>query len=121
MTTIRQAIPILAVRDLRVSIEYYQSRLGFERSWGWDAEESFGGVGHGDVEIYFCRGAQGHPGTWIVLEVDDVDALHRDLVARGADIHEPPVDCPWGMREMLVADPDQHRIRFSTPIAHHHH
>ena len=120
MRPIRQVIPILAVRDLRTSIEYWQSRLGFERSWGWDAEESFGGVGHGEVDVFFCRGTQGHPGTWVFLEVDDVDALHGELAERGADIHEPPVDCAWGMREMLVADPDGHRVRFATRLQHPH-
>ena len=115
MTAIRQAIPILSVRDLRTSIEYYQGKLGFENSWGWDAEESFGGVSHSGVDIYF-----GHPGTWIFLAVVAVAALHRDLAERGAEIHDPPSDCPWGMREMIVADPDGHRIRFATRVGHGH-
>jgi uncharacterized glyoxalase superfamily protein PhnB len=47
---------------------------------------------------------------------DDVDALHAEFVRRGAIIQQPPVDRPWGMREMAVATPDGHRMMIGQKI-----
>jgi uncharacterized glyoxalase superfamily protein PhnB len=41
----------------------------------------------------------------------DVDALYEEYKQRGATILEPPKNYPWNMREMLVGDPDEHRLR----------
>ena len=44
------------------------------------------------------------------LHVDDIDALYAEWAARNAIVQQTPADKPWGMREMLVATPDGHRI-----------
>jgi uncharacterized glyoxalase superfamily protein PhnB len=62
----------------------------------------------------FCRDGQGQPGTWITIWVDDVDALFDEFRMTEANVRQEPVDLPWGVREMNVADPDGHRIRFCT-------
>jgi uncharacterized glyoxalase superfamily protein PhnB len=28
---------------------------------------------------------------------------------------EPPEEAPWGVREMMVVDPDGNRLRFANP------
>ena len=48
------------------------------------------------------------------IVVDDVDALHREIVGRKVRVTEPPEDSPWGTREMLVVDPDGNRLRFAN-------
>lgn len=40
----------------------------------------------------------------------DVDAVGRELAGAGMDILESPLDKPWGLREMRIADPDGLRI-----------
>ncbi len=45
------------------------------------------------------------------IDVDDVDALHAELVARGTPC-VPPVDRPYGMRELVVTTVDGHRVVF---------
>ncbi|NEB00791.1 VOC family protein [Streptomyces sp. SID13726] len=44
------------------------------------------------------------------LQVADVTAAHEELLAKGVEIVRPPVQEPWGLVEMWVADPD------GTPI-----
>ena len=63
--------------------------------------------------MQFCQDGQGGPGTWFSVWVDDVDALHERLAARDVDVRQPPTTFVWGVRELNVADPDGHRIRFS--------
>jgi len=107
--------PILSVRDVDASIVYYVEKLGFEFAWCWGEPSEFGAVRAGDFEIYLCREYQGQPGTWVAIDVDDVDALFADLTLRGADVRQPPTNFEWGVREMNVRDPDGHRIRFGAP------
>lgn len=109
-------IPILYSNDIRKSIDYYTTVLGFEESWEWDVEQSFGGVNWGDVRIFFCKQDQGHPGTWLCINLENVDEYYEFIKARGAQILSLPDDKPWFMREMLVSDPDGHIIRFGHGI-----
>jgi uncharacterized glyoxalase superfamily protein PhnB len=46
------------------------------------------------------------------LVVEDVDALHKELVAKGVQIDLEPTDQSWGNREMYVKDTDGNSIRF---------
>jgi predicted enzyme related to lactoylglutathione lyase len=103
--------PILRVEDMSASVAFYVGVLGFENApWGTNeftrVERDFRG-------IYLCRGGQGHAGTWVWIGVDDVRALHRALVARGARIRSEPRNEPWGL-EMQVEDPDGHVLRFGS-------
>jgi catechol 2,3-dioxygenase-like lactoylglutathione lyase family enzyme len=109
-------VPILYATDLEKSIAYYRDQLAFDRSWIWDEEKTFGGASLDCVEIFFCKLAQGNPGTWLAINVDNIDEYHDMIKTRGAEILSIPEDKPWNMREMLVRDPDGHIIRFGTRI-----
>lgn len=42
------------------------------------------------------------------LDVDDVDAMAADLVARGVELLNGPMDRPWGIRTAAFRDPGGH-------------
>lgn len=106
--------PILYVKDFAASMDYYVNKLGFEKKWEWGDLPSFGCVGRGKIEIFLSEGGQGHPGMWMSIFIDDVDALHEDYKNSGASILDPPMNFPWGIREMLVGDLDGHRLRLGS-------
>jgi uncharacterized glyoxalase superfamily protein PhnB len=108
--------PILYSNDVVASLKYYTEVLGFTDSWKWGDPIDFGGIVKDDVEIFFCLHNQGHPGTWIAIIVDDVDAYYEEIKAKGARIITPPKSYEWNMREMLVEDPDGHRLRIGHRI-----
>jgi uncharacterized glyoxalase superfamily protein PhnB len=54
----------------------------------------------------------GVSGGVVFLVVEDVDALHTELVAKGVQIDLEPTDQSWGNREMYVKDTDGNSIRF---------
>jgi uncharacterized glyoxalase superfamily protein PhnB len=114
MATLERINPILCVRDVSDSIAYYTTRLGFTDGFLWGDPATFGSVTRDGLEVMFCQDGQGNPGTWLTIWVDDVDDLFTEFASSGADIRQEPIDLPWGVREMNVADPDGHRIRFST-------
>ena len=103
--------PILYSSDVLKSIQYYTEVLGFENSWNWGTPPSFGGVSKSGLEIFFCENGQGNPGTWLSIFVEDTI-----IKAKGANIVTAPTTMEWGVREMLVADPDGHKIRFGHGV-----
>ena len=48
----------------------------------------------------------------IYIDVDNVDALHRELVEKGVQIEGGPVDQTWNRRELILRDADWNRITF---------
>jgi uncharacterized glyoxalase superfamily protein PhnB len=113
---IESVIPVLYSDDVPRSLAYYTQVLGFEEQWTWDDVPTFGGVLVGNTTIFFCKGNQGHAGTWLCLNVDNVDEYYAAIKEKGAVILSPPEDKPWFMREMLVKDPDGHILRVGHNI-----
>jgi catechol 2,3-dioxygenase-like lactoylglutathione lyase family enzyme len=107
-------IPILNVKNLAVSMDYYVNKLGFRKKWDWGEPPTFGCVVRGKVEIFFCQGAQGQAGTWMSIFMDNVDELYEEYKKSGAIIRMLPSNMPWGVREMNVEDPDGHRLRLGS-------
>ena len=98
-------------------ISRYENGISYPHSasWSWDEPPTFGGVVDSETTIFFCKGDQGHKGTWLALNVDNVDEFYKAIKTKGAEILSPPDTKLWSMREMLVKDPDGHVLR----IGHH--
>lgn len=113
------AVPIVNTSDLEAGIRYYTERLGFRHDWSHGNPADFASVSRGHVAVFLCQNCQGRRPAWIMVFVDDVDALHSELEGRGATIRQPPADREWGMREMLVEDADGNVIRFGHSLDDH--
>ena len=111
-----KSVTILYSKDVAASLNYYVEKLGFEGKWEWDSPPTFGGVFRNDVEVFFCKEDQGHPGTWLSIMVDNVDEYYDSIKDKEAIIISLPDNKPWNMREMLVQDLDGHIIRFGNRI-----
>ena len=109
--------PILYSSDILNSINYYMEVLAFDVHWEWGQPPTFGGVSKDSVQIFFCKEGQGNPGTWISIFINDVDEYYRLIKSKGAKIVSLPDDKEWGLREMLIEDPDGHIIRFGHSIS----
>jgi predicted enzyme related to lactoylglutathione lyase len=102
--------PIFGVERVRASLDYYMSSLGF--SLDWDAGGMVS-VSRGDCTIFLCEWDQGQRGTWAWIGVQDCEALHEELVGRGARIRHPPTNFPWAL-EMQVEDLDGNVLRLGS-------
>ena len=105
------ATPILRVGSLAASLAFYQTGLGFALRW---RDGDFACVGRGDATLMLCEGCQGQPGTWVYVGAGDADLLAEELRGRGVALRHPPTNYPWGARELQVADPDGHVLRFGS-------
>ncbi len=107
----KKSITILYSADIRRSIAYYTERLGFEQQWEWDDPPSFAGVEKDEVEVFFSKVTGAIPEIWFCIVVDNIDDYYNSMKDKGADIRSLPETKPWGMREMIIRDPDGHMIR----------
>jgi hypothetical protein len=107
---LENTIPILSVRSLSASIDYYKNALGFSVDWMDGSMASVSRDGHG---LMLCEGRQGQPGTWVWLGVSDAQALFEELTSRKAIILQGPTNYAWAL-EMQVSDPDGHVLRFGS-------
>ena len=106
-------VPILRVRDLKDSLRYYVDVLGFQAEWGGEEGSTIASVGRDGRSIMLCEGAQGQPGTWVWIGMEDILPLYRRASGRGAKIRQQPENRPWAY-EMQVEDPDGHVLRFGS-------
>jgi catechol 2,3-dioxygenase-like lactoylglutathione lyase family enzyme len=110
-TRVEGIAPILRVRSLPASLDYYIKALGFTLDWqdpGVMASVSRDGCG-----IMLCQGDQGNPGTWVWIGVSDAEVLFQEYSAAGATIRLSPTNYPWAY-EIHVEDPDGHVLRFGS-------
>jgi uncharacterized glyoxalase superfamily protein PhnB len=116
---IRDATPVLLVKDVVKAAAYYTDKLGFkcERFWGeppaftiiWrdGVALMLNQVGPGDT---FRPNADYDGRFSVYIDVGDADALYAEFQAKGADIVCPPEDQPYMMREFQVRDLDGHLL-----------
>ena len=122
-----RASPVLGVRNVRQSAEYYRDVLGFDldpvsgvfQPSGDEPGGVYAIVKRGGVWIHFQirrgdlpeRKRQAFEGD-VYLYVEDVEAIYADLQRRGAKIVQPPAVAPYGLREIRVEDLNGYRLTF---------
>ena len=85
--------PILRVRSVAASLDYYVKVLGFKVDW--QTPGGFASVSRDRCGIFLCEGDQGNFGTWVWIGVEDAEALCEEYRAKGAKIRNPPTNFPW--------------------------
>lgn len=103
--------PVFRVKDVDASIAYYTQALAFELRFRWSND--FACVSQGHCQIFLTNDNQSQPRMWVWIGVENVRTLHKQLVASGANIRNPPNNFEWGL-EMQVADLDGNVLRIGS-------
>jgi uncharacterized glyoxalase superfamily protein PhnB len=127
MPKLTTSAPILLVRDVVHSANWYKDKLGFTISGIWD----HGGLPHTAIlerdglhlMFYLARPDQITP-LWKIVEktsniyfwVDDVETLYKEFIASGATIDFTLYKTPWGTMEFGISDPDEYDVTFGQVI-----
>lgn len=119
---VRELWPLLSVRDMQRSIRFYRDHLGFEVVGAAEAEGA----------VYWCRlrrggaclmlqqfegaavGRAGGDALYVICE--DADDIFSELEAKGVDVQRPVV-AEYGMKQLLVPEPDGRTLVFESPTA----
>ena len=111
---------VLAVADMDRTAAYFRDVLGFRVLWEEAIDWRLAERDSVKVMIGHCPAEKpardiGSHNWFAYLDVDDVDALYAELVARDAEC-TLPADRHYGMREIVVTTIDGHRIVFGQEI-----
>lgn len=112
------AIPVFHASGSVVAEKFYCDSLGFHKEFAYRVDNTrpdpcYMGLTRDGVELHVSSfSGDGVAGGVVFLLVEDVDALHVELVAKGVPIALAPTDQSWGNREMYVKDLDGNSIRF---------
>jgi len=104
---------LLRPTDPGRSRAFYGEQLGLavHREFGTGPERgTVYFLGGGFLEVSGRAEAPPSPALALWLQVEDAAAAEAELRAKGVEIVRPPVEEPWGLVEMWIADPDGTRI-----------
>ena len=109
------AASVFVVSDIAKSIEHYCDVLGFTVTFEYGTPTFYACLCRDDVALHLLAGhkAKRLPGNGaICVFVRDVDAVHAELAARGANVIKPPQNYDYGMRDFDVVDLDGNQLTF---------
>lgn len=127
MPRITASAPVLLVRDVVASADYFRDRLGFSYDRLWGDPPDFCMVDRDGHKVMLSQApadAELVP-HWRVVDmmwdvyfwVDDVDAIYEELQRRGAIIDYELGVKPYDVKEFGVRDLDGHDIAFGQVLA----
>jgi uncharacterized glyoxalase superfamily protein PhnB len=115
---LKKAIPVLHVTSSAAAEEYYCGKLGFTLEFIYRPDvtlpdPAYMGVMRDGAGLHISSfPGDGVAGSAIYIDVDDVDAIHKELVGKGVLTEGGPIDQTWGRRELMLRDADWNRITF---------
>jgi catechol 2,3-dioxygenase-like lactoylglutathione lyase family enzyme len=100
---------LLRPANFERSFRFYAETLDLHVYREWGSGSTRGVVfflGGGFLELSGTSDTPSSEKVSLWMQVRDVDAVGHELDEAGVAIVEPPIDKPWGLREMRVQDPD---------------
>ncbi len=107
---LRQILPELPLDDVARGVAHYRDVLGFKINY---AQHDLGVMDRDSVTLLLIARTERHKGIGsCYVYIRDADALHAELLAKGANVLDEPISMPWGLRQFHVADLEGNRITF---------
>jgi uncharacterized glyoxalase superfamily protein PhnB len=108
---LRKIMPELPLGDVAAGVAHYRDVLGFEVNY---QQGDLGVMDRDGMRLLLIERTARHTGIGSCsFYVTDADALHAELVAKGANVQGEPVSQPWGLREFKVLDLEGNRLSFA--------
>lgn len=110
-------IPVLPVKDLALSIEFYTATLGFVLDWGGGDGSRICSVSRDEHSIMLSEGlTTGTSPQWVWIGLEDA-TLFEKWKALGVKVHQEPKNWTWAF-EMKFEDIDGNILWVGTePIS----
>jgi len=113
--------PVLAVKDVTETVEYWHHVLGFPNKWTWGEPPNHGGVTWQGVFIQFSQRpklASLSQGNSIFIRVKNLETFYNFHKNKKAEIIEPLENKPWGMGGYTLRDINGYHVIFAgSPLS----
>ena len=104
--TVLRIVANIATDRVADARAFYGDILGLRVAMDMGWIMTFAGDAHAPVQISVAsEGGSGTPVPDLSIEVDDLDAVHRRVLAAGLAVEYGPAQEPWGVRRFYVRDP----------------
>ena len=118
-TKFRGTTPIITVRDISRSVDFYVNSLGFKLDFIYGEPNFYAGLYRDDVEIHlidknspYARQPAGNANLSILT--DEVDNLYDNLKDQGVVVLGAPEDRDYGLRDFSCKDLDGNIFNFGV-------
>jgi catechol 2,3-dioxygenase-like lactoylglutathione lyase family enzyme len=120
---LKDAIPILLVRDVQASAKFFREKLGFQIDFLHGLPPFYGAVSRDGVclhlrfvhEPFFAKAAALEESVLVAtIQVANVQSLFEEFKARGVHFPQTLKKQAWGGTDFHVKDPDGNAISFAT-------
>jgi uncharacterized glyoxalase superfamily protein PhnB len=119
--------PLLAVRDMKKTLDFYTKHLGFELKMVFptpDNPQYADIIKDGMVMMFIPTQEHGLDdqeklgvGVYLYLHIDgDIDKYYNELKQKGVKIAVDIKDEPFGVRDFTVEDPDGYKLTFNQTL-----
>ncbi|MFT3783530.1 MAG: VOC family protein [Nibricoccus sp.] len=118
--------PVLLVRDVVASANYYRDKLGFAYTRFWGEPPDFVILSRDGLHLMLDRAPDNFEivphwkidaGIWnVYFWVDEIETLFAEFTHRGAKIDYGLTNKPYDVREFGVQDLDGYDIGFGQPL-----
>lgn len=111
------ANPVMAVKDVKTTANFYKESLGFNIDIIWE-NPSYGCVSRGGIVIELGEGRQEYVGgSACVIQVDDVDSLYEEFKTRGVNFVADFSERDYGSKDFRIRDNDGNLLVFGSALA----
>lgn len=119
--------PLLAVRDMKKTLDFYTKHLGFELKMAFPTPDNpeYADITKDGMVMMFVP-AKNHgigdkeklgTGVYLYLQIDgDIDKYYNELKQKGVKIAVDIKDEPFGVRDFTVEDPDGYKLTFNQTL-----
>ncbi len=116
-TQFRDVNPVIPVRDMKQTLEFYETQLGFKKAFD-DAHQnggtaSYAGVCRGGLCLHLQTMAPDEDPTMplIRIRVENIEPLYEEYKAKGV-VTGRLESKPWGSKDFGIFDPNNAALVF---------
>jgi catechol 2,3-dioxygenase-like lactoylglutathione lyase family enzyme len=115
MPTFGRVAPAIPVVDLERALRFYRDALGFTVTFTKGDPVSFAVISQHGAQLHLGVQPAKAGSAHAHIMVDDLDAVYERLLRAGAAVRQPPKVQEWGLRDIVVADPDGNTFEIAEP------
>ena len=107
--------PEIPASNLEESVNFYEQKLGFRLAMQMPSGD-YAIVERGGIAIHlFQDETRTHSPVGLHIFTPDLEALHTELLERGAYLSQEISQKPWGNRDFRVKDTFGNELKFTEP------
>ena len=116
MFTFGRVAPAIPVRDMERAIQFFRDVLGFEISFTNGEPIVFAVINQGSAQLHLVVQPSKAGSLHAHIMVDNLDAVHERLVLASATVWQSPMVHEWGLRDLVVTDPDGNTFEIAEVV-----